>query len=345
MNGEEGRLDRALAALAAGALGDAMGMPTQLLSPPAIAQTYGWVDRFVAPTADHPVSRGLPPGTITDDTEQALLLAAMLARDPGAVVDGGFDHGEWVRALIAWEADVRRRGSHDLLGPSTKRALEAILRGVDPAEAGRHGDTNGAAMRIAPLGILVPAAPAARVIAAVTEVSRATHGTGLAIQSAAAVAVAVSAGIDGADWPSAAEAGRTAADAAIGCGHWVAGPEIGARIGFARDLVRGRAPREGLTLVARHVGTSVASQESVPAAFAVVDLAGGDPWRAAVLAANIGGDTDTIGAIAGAMAGATTGMGALPRDRLEGLRGFDIAAAARLAGTLVAARARLEAAR
>jgi ADP-ribosylglycohydrolase len=47
------------------------------------------------------------------------------------------------------------RGSLDLLGPSTSRAVAAVLAGVPPEQAGASGATNGAAMRIAPVGIAV----------------------------------------------------------------------------------------------------------------------------------------------------------------------------------------------
>ena len=53
---------------------------------------------------------------------------------------------------------MRARGSLDLLGPSTKRALTALLAGADIDQAGRFGVTNGAAMRITPVGIATPSA-------------------------------------------------------------------------------------------------------------------------------------------------------------------------------------------
>ncbi|KEZ74565.1 ADP-ribosylglycohydrolase, partial [Pseudomonas syringae pv. syringae FF5] len=56
-------------------------------------------------------------------------------------------------SLIEWEAAMKAKGSYDLLGPSTKRAIEMILDGHSPEEAGRFGTTNGAAMRITPVGI------------------------------------------------------------------------------------------------------------------------------------------------------------------------------------------------
>ncbi|MER9866192.1 ADP-ribosylglycohydrolase family protein [Mesorhizobium sp. M0136] len=326
-------IDRAMGALMGGALGDAIGMPTQLLSPARIAELYGHVEDFVPPVADHPASKGLAAGTITDDTEQALLLGRIL-------VDSGdhFDHARWVNTLLAWEREVKARGSYDLLGPSTKRAIDAINAGVPPEEAGRSGDTNGAAMRIAPVGIMMPTEPLDALVAKVAETCRATHNTSIAIASAAAVAAAVSCGVGGGEWRAASDQAIVAAKRGAELGHWVTGGDIAARIDWARGLVRGKATTDAIRLISDLVGTGVASQESVPAAFAVLELAGGDPWQAAVISANLGGDTDTIGAIAAGMAGACTGFSRLPQDRVADLKGIDIAAVGALAADLVAAR-------
>ena len=43
-----------------------------------------------------------------------------------------------------------QRGSLDLLGPSTKAALERVRAGEDPLTVGGLGTTNGAAMRVTP---------------------------------------------------------------------------------------------------------------------------------------------------------------------------------------------------
>lgn len=326
-------MDRAMGALIGGALGDALGMPTQLLSPARITELYGHVEDFVAPAADHPVSKGLPAGAITDDTEQALLLGHIL-------VESGerFDHARWVNALLDWERDVKARGSYDLLGPSTKRAIDAINSGVPAEEAGRSGDTNGAAMRIAPVGIMMPPEPLDALVAKVAQTCRATHNTSIAIASAAAVAAAVSLGVSGGDWCAASGHAVAAARLGAALGHWVTGGDIAARILWAQALVRGKAEKEAVKLIVDLVGTGVASQESVPAAFAVLEVAQGDAWRAAVIAANLGGDTDTIGAIAAGMAGACAGLSKLPQDRIAELHGIDIAEVHALAADLVAAR-------
>ncbi|MER9728112.1 ADP-ribosylglycohydrolase family protein [Mesorhizobium sp. M0217] len=326
-------LDRAMGALVGGALGDALGMPTQLLSPARIAELYGHVEDFVAPFADHPVSKGLVAGTVTDDTEQALLLGRIL-------VESGdrFDHARWVNALLDWEREVKARGSYDLLGPSTKRAIDAINDGVPAEEAGSRGDTNGAAMRIAPVGIMMPLEPLDAFVAKVAETCRATHNTSIAIASAAAVAAAASHGVAGGDWRAASDSAVAAARRGARLGHWVTGGDIAARIAWAQELVRGKTMRDAIGLITDLVGTGVASQESVPAAFAVLEVAQGDPWQAAIISANLGGDTDTIGAIASGMAGACVGFSQLPQQHIAGLVGIDMGEVRSLVEDLVAAR-------
>ena len=107
-------------------------------------------------------------------------------------------------------------GRLDLLGPSTRSAVAAVAAGRPLEEAGRYGTTNGAAMRIAPVGIAVPATDLDLLVDRVVEASWVTHNTGVALAGAAAVAAAVSAGLDGAD-PATATA--TAVRAATRAGH------------------------------------------------------------------------------------------------------------------------------
>ncbi len=78
------------------------------------------------------------------------------------------------------------------------------------------------------------------------------------------------------------------------------------------------------------VGTSLATQESVPAAFAVLAAVPADPWQACLLAASLGGDCDTIAAMAGAVAGACHGVEAFPPGAIAAIdaHGLDLAALA-----------------
>ena len=149
---------RAAGALYGLAIGDALGMPTQSLPRAEIVARYGGLlDTFQPGPPDHPLAAGLPAGAVTDDTEQAMVLASLIVEGGGVV-----DAAELARRLLAWEESMRARGSLDLLGPSTKRALSALLGGAEVDEAGRFGVTNGAAMRIAPVGIATPGAVANR---------------------------------------------------------------------------------------------------------------------------------------------------------------------------------------
>ncbi|MEO3817564.1 ADP-ribosylglycohydrolase family protein [Plantactinospora sp. B24E8] len=303
---------RAVGALTGLAIGDALGMPTQSLPRQLIRQRYGRLTGFEPGPDDQPIAAGMPAGAVTDDTEQAVLLARLLLAG-----DGRIDGHRLARDLLAWEDDMRRRGSLDLLGPSTRAAVAAVAAGRPIEEAGRFGTTNGAAMRITPVGVAVPVDNLDRLVERVVEASWVTHNTGVALAGAAAVAAAVSAGLAGADPATATATGVRAARLAATHGHWVAAADVADRIDWATRLVAGRTPDDAADLIYHLVGTSVATQESVPAAFAVLAVHPDDPWRAALLAASLGGDCDTIAAIVGAVAGAVHGVDAFPDTALK----------------------------
>jgi len=311
-----GTPSRARGALYGLAVGDALGMPTQMLSRQEIRDRWGpLLPGFEPAPPGHPIAAGMPAGAITDDTEQAVLLGRLLVKGHGTV-----GPRELAEALVRWEHDMAARGSLDLLGPSTKRAVAAVLAGTPPEEAGATGDTNGAAMRITPVGIAVALHPAhtslSTLVDHVIAASHVTHNTGIALAGAAAVAAAVSAGISGAGIAEATALAVRAARVAAGRGHWVAGADVAARIEWATGLVAGRDQAEAAELIYTLVGTSLAAQESVPAAFAVLAAVPDDPWQACLLAASLGGDTDTIAAMAGAVAGACAGVKAFPADAI-----------------------------
>ncbi|TFB99073.1 ADP-ribosylglycohydrolase family protein [Cryobacterium adonitolivorans] len=292
-------------------------MPSQLMSRSEVLTRFGpgGVTGFEPAAAAHPIAAGLPAGTVTDDTDQALLLGRLLVAGRGRLAPAGL-----ASALQEWEDRMRAAGSLDLLGPSTRGALARLRAGESVAEAGRFGATNGAAMRVAGVGILMPTGDLPALVDRVAETARLTHNTGVAIAGAAAVAAAVSAALEGA---TVAESTAVAIEAArLGAlrGYWVAAGQVAARIRWAVDLMDARRPAESLEWVYELVGTSLASQESVPAAFAVLALYPGDPWQACLAAASLGGDSDTIAAMAGAVAGAVHGVDGFPPHAVETVR-------------------------
>lgn len=290
------------------AIGDALGMPTQLMTRQQIREDYGDVTGFVAAGPRQIIAAGMPAGSITDDTEQALLLARLLVDGSGSI-----DPVTFARALTAWEQGMRAKGSLDLLGPSTKRAVERIAAGVAAEDAGRYGATNGAAMRIAPVGVAVRPWPLKRLVGTVVDASMVTHNTSIGLAAAAAVGAAVSVGVEGGDTSEVIEAAIEAANLAAVGGYWVAGGQIGPRIAWATEHLRSLPRERWAGEIDAVIGTDVLAQESVVAAFAILAVAP-DPWSAVCLAASVGGDTDTIAAIVGAMAGARCGASGWPDD-------------------------------
>ena len=305
------RFSRAYGALAGLALGDALGMPTQAMSPEQIRAVYGHITGLVDGDASQPYAPGMPAGSVTDDTEQALLVSSLLVRGRGSSSGRvALDAGEFAHALLAWEDSMIERGSLDLLWPSTKAALERVRAGEDPLTVGGTGTTNGAAMRVTPIGIAMPTADPEAFADAVWSSCQVTHATRQGFQSAALVAAAVSFGIDAARSPSLdlrslLWKALSYVDSLPERGAWTPDPDVVAATRRAMQLVANPAS-SSLECLVEQVGTSVASAQAIPMAFALLAR---DPSPQALLdAANIGGDTDTIGAIAGAILGAALGF-------------------------------------
>ena len=298
------RFSRAYGALAGLALGDALGMPTQAMSPQQIQTVYGHVTGLVDGDKSQPYAPGMAAGSVTDDTEQALLIASLLLKGHGSGLN--LDAGEFSHALLAWEDSMIERGSLDLLGPSTKAALERVRAGEDPLRVGGEGTTNGAAMRVTPIGIAASTSDRQLFADAVWSSCQVTHATCQGFQSAALVAAAVSLGIDAgaADvtdllWKAVAFV-RSLPER----GAWSPEPDVVAATHRALKLAA--QPASSLEWLAGQIGTAVASAQAIPMAFAL--LARDPSPRALLQAANLGGDTDTIGAIAGAILGASLGV-------------------------------------
>ena len=298
------RFSRAYGALAGLALGDALGMPTQAMSPKQIQAVYGHVTGLVDGDKSQPYAPGMAAGSVTDDTEQALLIASLLLKGHGSGLN--LDASEFSHALLAWEDSMIERGSLDLLGPSTKAALERVRAGEDPLRVGGEGTTNGAAMRVTPIGIAASTSDRQLFADAVWSSCQVTHATRQGFQSAALVAAAVSLGIDAgaADvtdllW-KAVDFVRSLPER----GAWSPEPDVVKATHRALKLAA--QPSSSLEWLAEQIGTSVASAQAIPMAFAL--LARNPSPRALLEAANLGGDTDTIGAIAGAILGASLGV-------------------------------------
>jgi len=279
-------------------------MPTQLLSRADVSARFGLpLPGFEAGPPDHPTVANQPPGMVTENTEQAAMVSRLLVAGVGHVrpADLGSQPEDW--------------------------------------EKGRGGDANRAVLRLAPLGVAMDGSEPGRLVERVVEVCSITHTAGLVLSGAAAIAAAVSAGIAGRTPEEGVRRAMVAAQLAADQGDWVAGAEVAWRIGWATELVSGRSEPDAMELIARAVGTGATTQEAVPAAFAVLAAVPDDPWRACRQAASLGGCTDTIAAMVGAIGGARHGAGGFPGPAVAtiAIKGFDLDG---LASDLLALRAR-----
>ncbi len=303
--------ENAFSCLAGLAIGDAMGMPTEFLTPELIAANYGWVEDFVEPLDWHPHSR-MRPGSITDDTGQTLAIAH-------AYTDKGKLSPEDVaRELIAWAEAIPEDELATFIGPSTSKALSAIKAGSSPQESGLSGKTNGGSMRVAPVGIIRFGDQSGAVADAYTSCIP-THNTTVAAAGAGAVAAAIATALTpNTSLDEIIEAGKFGARSGSENGNWAWGTSLDKRIELADRLVQDADDeKSALDLLYNYIGVDMLVAESVATAFGIVRLAVGDPMKACVLGANIGGDSDTIAAIAGAICGAWRGIEYIDTNLLD----------------------------
>jgi len=307
-------LNKILGGLYGQALGDAWAMPA-LLRPDDTWERYGgWITEFLPGPADHPVHYGLAAGQITDDTEQAFSLAKVFIAD-GKVTPEGAAQG-----VINWYDMID--GDHTpYVGPSTRKAVAAIKAGESLDETGRMGDTNGAAMRVSPVGLIHPGDLEGAVRDAHLSCIP-THNTDVAISGACAVAGAIAiAMVDGSTLDEIIAAGKKAADMGRKFGHTWIGASVSRRISMAVDICRSdMSERERLQELYDVIGTTLAIPDSVGSAFGILAMANGDPKQCAIYAAQASGDADTVAAMACAIAGAWRGVGAFDQEIIDTLQ-------------------------
>ncbi|GHB30770.1 hypothetical protein GCM10010377_21350 [Streptomyces viridiviolaceus] len=283
-----GLRDRARGALLGLAVGDALGAPAENMKPSQIRARWGRITGYVA---EHPSG--------TDDTEYAIFSGLLLARHGSALTPA---HVE--AAWHEWIAD-RDEGPFRGAGFSERGTLENLRRGLAaPISAQhRHAWSDGLAMRAAPYGVFAAGRPAeaARLVAIDGSVSHDGEG----IYGGQAVAAGVAAAMAGAP----AVAVVASALAVVPDDSWTARCLRRAMTAAHRGE---RAVRSAV-VIGGYPWTDLAP-EAVALAFGAYAAADGDFAEAVLTAVNMGRDADTTAAVAGALAGATRGAGAIPPE-------------------------------
>lgn len=276
------------------AVGDALGMPVEGMRASDIRRQLGRVRDFM----DAPW-RMLKAGQWTDDTKMMLCHARSIARCEG------FDLEDTAREFVAWFESNDWRG----VGRATYESMRRLIAGVPPRESGMKGEMaagNGAAMRIAPIGLL-----GCRDLEGLRDDARAasaiTHDNPEAIAGGEAVAYAVARAARGD-----LEPGSLIPDTA----GFIGPCAVAERLDLAaRFLAKGMEVEEALA----RLGTSGYVVETVASAFFCF-LRTPDDFEETVSRAVGGGlDADTTGAVAGAISGAYNGLDAIPARWREGV--------------------------
>jgi ADP-ribosylglycohydrolase len=297
--------------LVAGALGDAMGMPTECWSQEKIRQNFpNGVTELIASNENDVFGRKLAAGAITDDTLNVLMILSMIKKNQGQI-----RVADYIAELREWNDNSPV--SAFVSGPSTLKALDKIAQGVPIEETGVTGTTNGASMKIAPIGIISDYQDLPTLVKNVAEICLPTHNTTIAIAGASAVAAAISYTVRGGQstdeiWSLAFEA----INAAKTYGHDFPSASLTFRMNQARKILRQETDDQIILQRLYHeIGTGMETIETIPSAFVIVEMAKGDPLRAAQLSASLGWDTDTIGAISAAICGGMNPK--MPREMIR----------------------------
>ncbi len=281
-------LDRFLGCVLGQAVGDSLGAPFEGMPADNLYWGYGSIDDILKNAGGHTLH-------YTDDTQMMIGVAETLV-DYGRIVEDA------LCSAFAGNYDPKRG-----YGQGARRVLEAMATGGDWRTltqtlfpGGSFG--NGAAMRVAPIGLLLgddldEVVEQARLSALPTHV----HPLGIEGAQLLALAVALAARASPFD-----------------------------KKAFYRELIRRARSEEfrwqlktAAKLSSRHtlsfLGNGLAAHRSVVTAVVCFTVAPHSYEDAIGRAIGMGDDTDTLAAMAGALSGAHLGLAALPAHLLEKL--------------------------
>jgi ADP-ribosylglycohydrolase len=244
----------------------------------------------------------------TDDTEFAVLTAQTLLDCEGDLTAEAL-LGSWQKYILA-QGGLFERGGRPLYG-----AVENLRRGVLPPLSGQDNVLNyddGAAMRIAPIGVLCAGEPARAAELAEIESQISHHRDG--IWAAQAVAASVAVAMVGGTTKEIINAGL----AQIPEDSW-----LGRAMARAMRICdQTKTIEEAWEPLHTELWTPVhaASPEAIPQVYALFRLTDGDFHKGMFWGGNFGRDADTIGAVIGALSGARQGVRIIPEDWIAKVR-------------------------
>jgi ADP-ribosyl-[dinitrogen reductase] hydrolase len=277
--------DRIVGSMLGLALGDALGAPFEFLRGRNIPDP---IPAFELPWM------GFPPGSTTDDTAMARNLARSL------VERGGFDEEDLILRHVEWIAS-----DPPDVGAITGRVLRRVQRGEDAATVARDvweqrgpevSAGNGSVMYCAPLGLAYAHRPA-ELLELAPRMSALTHYDGRCQTGVLAITLTVAALVRGEEPIPAVTEVLSSVEQREG------GEELEYLVEVAGGARAIDGPDQGFCLFTAGVALQAVLRE-------------GDFETEVRRVVSLGGDTDTNGAVAGALLGAREGIAGLPPDWL-----------------------------
>jgi ADP-ribosylglycohydrolase len=241
-------------------------------------------------------------GMMSDDTEHTLFVAQALLTHPGDPVA--------FQRCLAWKFRFWLLGAPAGIGLATLRAILKMWIGVSPSRSGVWSAGNGPAMRSAIIGAYFATDPGKR-RAFVSASTRFTHTDPRAETAALAVAEAAAWAVN---QDETIEQWQTHLSGLGRDEEWLA---ICHKLADA--LAAGKSVEEFAASLGLTNGVTGYAYHSVPVAL-YAWLRPRDDFRKTLEAAlNCGGDTDSVGAIVGALLGAKLGRQGIPSDLIAGI--------------------------
>lgn len=287
--------DAVVGCLLGQAVGDAMGLPAENLTPRRVARLF--------PSLDRP-RFAFGRGVGSDDTEHACMTAQALLRSGG--------DEERFRNSLAWRLRWWLLGAPAGVGLATLKSCVKLWLGFSPRSSGVYSAGNGPAMRAAILGVCGPRGTSEFIRAS----THLTHTDPQALVGATSIEMAAA-------W--AAERPRPELNAAEFFAHaahetpehWRQLP-VFQNLLIARDaLAAGKTIDDLILALGLKRGVSGYIAHTVPVALFAF-FRHPDDYRAAVESViRRGGDTDTVAAITGALVGARVGKAGIPGEWLR----------------------------
>lgn len=302
-------LDKIYGCLIGGAIGDAMGAPTEDWHYEDIRRDFGPIDRFLPQPAR---KRDGKPGQITDDTTLRHYLCLAIIRKGGRITPDDYAQ--------VWLDDL----NPDRLFVTEAIVLKKLQLGMSPWDSGRGQPLADAAiMAVAPVGLINAGDPWQAYQDGF--LLSGIHQDGLERDAAATMAAAFAAAFLP-DATATTMLDRAATLASFDARRLLSiGRDLAARTGsvgqfveqfYLRYLDRS-FPRPGSVAWDADRTVSPTSREVLPIVAGLFELCAGDPVAAISAGASIGRDADTICTVLGGLGGALQGAEAIRADRIE----------------------------